>query len=144
LVSAPILRKSEVEESKIYVKQMVHDEGKQCVTSMRVVRRMIIGGKQMSLMAVSPKTGRMHQIRVHAAHVGHPIVGDKIYGGNEEMYLRFIEDGMDEKMLSKLILHRHALHASRMHIMVHGELRQWKIDLAPDIGNLISKEAGIQ
>ena len=44
-------------------------------------------------MRAIPQTGRMHQIRVHLAHIGHPVVGDKIYGPNEENYLTFIETG---------------------------------------------------
>jgi 23S rRNA pseudouridine1911/1915/1917 synthase len=38
------------------------------------------GGK-FSLVKLSPKTGRTHQLRVHLSHVGHPIIGDTMYGG---------------------------------------------------------------
>lgn len=139
-VDAPIIRRGEVEESRIYVMQMVHEEGKRCVTSMLVERRIEIEGRKISLLKVSPKTGRMHQIRVHTAFLGHPIVGDKIYGGNEENYLRFIETGMDDEMLGELMIARHALHASSMSVELGGEIYEWKIDLARDLYDFLNKK----
>ncbi len=133
VIDAPVLRKGDVEESDIYVRQMVHEEGRRCVTMMRVVRRMIIDGRKMSLLKVSPQTGRMHQIRVHTAHVGHAIVGDKIYGRGDELYLKFIEDGMSDVMLRELVLRRHALHASSMKLELLGEVHRWGLDLANDL-----------
>jgi len=140
VVDAPILRRGEVVESRIYVKQMVHEAGKRCVTSMRVEERVEISGRKMSLLKVSPQTGRMHQIRVHAAHVGHPIVGDKIYGGNDEVYLRFIETGMDQEMKNELMLPRHALHASKMSVVLGGEMHHWRIDIADDLDGFLIKK----
>jgi 23S rRNA (cytosine1962-C5)-methyltransferase len=35
-----------------------------------------------TLLALAPRTGRMHQLRVHLAAIGHPIVGDRLYGGS--------------------------------------------------------------
>lgn len=137
VVDAPILRKGEVEESRIYVKQMVHELGKRSETRMCVVNRLVCGGKKMSLLKMRPKTGRMHQIRVHAAYLGHSIVGDKIYGGDEEIYLRFIEGGMDEGMLSGLVLPRHALHASSMSVMLDGGEYDWCVGLPKDMKSVI-------
>jgi 23S rRNA pseudouridine1911/1915/1917 synthase len=46
-------------------------------------------GKSFSYMALFPKTGRTHQLRVHMKYLNHPIVGDSLYGGSREMALGF-------------------------------------------------------
>lgn len=143
LVDAPILRQGEVMESSIYVKQMVHDGGRASVTRMRVVERVEVEGRRLSLLRVEPETGRMHQIRVHASHVGHAIVGDKIYGADEALYLRFIERGvLDDGMMEELLLPRHALHASGMGLVLGGVRCDWRIELAEDLRGLLDR--GIQ
>jgi len=56
----------------------VSREGKQASTRYKLIRHV---GDKYSLLEVEPKTGRTHQIRVHMAHIGHPIISDKLYGG---------------------------------------------------------------
>ena len=69
-----------------------------------------------TLVRVSPHTGRKHQIRVHALWLGHRIVGDKIYGHDESLYLEFINDGWTPRLREKLAHPRHALHAFFLHL----------------------------
>ena len=54
------------------------------------------------------ETGRM-QIRVHLTHLGHPILGDKIYGPSEHCYLEYIQHGWSRELEEQLVLPRHAL-----------------------------------
>jgi RluA family pseudouridine synthase len=56
-----------------------HVRGKESITNFKVVKRF----NDYSLLFVFPKTGRNHQIRVHLYHIGHPVVGDPIYGASE-------------------------------------------------------------
>ena len=116
---APIIRQGEIETSKIYLKQTIDPRGAKAVTRLRVVKRFqkpTANGESFSLVKAHPLTGRTHQIRVHLASLGHPIVGDKIYGPDETLYLRFIETGWTDELALRLLLERHALHASRLRI----------------------------
>ena len=60
-------------------------------------------------------TGRKHQIRVHAGHLGNPLVGDKIYGPDSRLFLHFIDHGWDSYLAEHLRHPRQALHAMKMH-----------------------------
>lgn len=114
-IDAPILRKGEVKDSPIWVKQIVHPDGKEARTRFTVERRFeksTTNGSHFSLLRCFPETGRMHQIRVHSQHAGHSIVGDKIYGPDEGCYLKFIETGWTPELEETLLLNRQALHAS--------------------------------
>ncbi len=71
-------------------------------------------GLQASLVEARPKTGRQHQIRVHLMHAGFPIIGDKLYLGDEETFIAVIRDELDRDTVSGIVGHwRQALHAQR-------------------------------
>lgn len=131
-VDAPLLRQGERTPSAIWLKQAIHPEGLPAVTQFRVEERFVrpsaTGGK-FALVRALPVTGRTHQIRVHLAHLGHPLVGDKIYGPNEKLYLRFIETGWTDELAAQLLVPRHALHSARLTI---DEL-DWQSPLPADL-----------
>jgi 23S rRNA pseudouridine1911/1915/1917 synthase len=118
-VDAPLLRQGERLPTRIYLKRMVHAEGAPARSRFEVLQRFqraTTAGERFSLVRAIPITGRTHQLRVHLAHSGHPIVGDKIYGPDEGCYLEFIETGWTPSLESRLLLQRHALHASGLRI----------------------------
>lgn len=88
------------------------------------------GEEKFALIRAIPRTGRTHQIRVHLSAIGHPIVGDKIYGPDEQLYLRFIDAGWTPELEQRLLLPRHALHSAKL--AIEGE-REWTSSLPPDL-----------
>lgn len=70
-INAPIARKP-----GSVIERMVSPDGDSAITEFSVIERR----NNMSLVRVRPMTGRTHQIRVHMAHMGHPIIGDFLYG----------------------------------------------------------------
>jgi 23S rRNA pseudouridine1911/1915/1917 synthase len=138
LIDAPLDRQSKYQNSAIWLKQTIHVAGAPAQTEFfveRRFRRSTSAGNRFSVIRAIPRTGRTHQIRVHLASIGHSIVGDKIYGPDEQLYLRFIETGWTRELSQKLLLPRHALHSAKLAIEAH---REWTSALPPDLAEFSS------
>ena len=133
-LNAPILRKGEVTESPIWVKQMVHEDGSPCQTIFRTLRCVEHerAGK-LALVEARPITGRMHQIRVHLSHLGLPILGDKIYGLDEQCYLDFIDTSWTPDLERRIFSSRQALHSHRLEIETPSFSRTWDCPLPAEM-----------
>lgn len=121
--------------SQVIVKQGVVAEGKPSLTEWK--RLASVDG--YSLLEVRPKTGRMHQIRVHLQWLGHPIAGDKLYGPDETLYIEFTEHDWTARHASVLPARRQLLSAVRLTtprydwaIPIPGDIvgfQDWGVDL---------------
>lgn len=122
-IDAPLGRD---DASVVAIKDTVRADGAAARTVARVVRRFTRDGAPFTWLDATPFTGRKHQIRIHLAHAGHPIVGDKIYGGDEMRYLRFIADALTPGDRAALRLPHHALHARGLSF--EWRARAWTFD----------------
>jgi len=91
--------------------------GREAITIYEVIKSGSIDGNQVSMLSIRILTGRTHQIRVHMAHKGNPILGDSLYGGNQ-----------------KLEVPRQMLHAWKISIPhpQTGEMMSFEAPLPPD------------
>ncbi len=95
------------------------DEGRSAVTEFEIVAR----GPAHALLRARPRTGRLHQIRVHARHAGFPIVGDKLYGLSEEFFLKLASGAeYTDEDRARLLHPRQGLHAHKITLRHPGTL----------------------
>lgn len=73
--------------------------------------RVVSSADGFSLLEAFPVTGRMHQIRVHLWYAGFPIVGDKLYGEDETVYLDYVKSGPTGSVIERAGFSRCALHS---------------------------------
>lgn len=118
IIEKPIAR------SASYKKQII--AGKKTKT---VIRSAVTGYKvirefgECSLLEVSPKTGRMHQIRIHLFSIGNPVLGDKIY---------------KKKNLKKMIMaKRQMLHAKHIRFSLFGKEYDFTVEIPADFGEVL-------
>ena len=110
----------------------VTDRGKTAITHYRIVRKYPI----CTDLKLRLETGRTHQIRVHMAHLGHPIIGDPVYGGRKR-FPKNVSATLREKVAA---FPRQALHAVRLELLhpLKNENLAWSAPLAADIEELLA------
>jgi 23S rRNA pseudouridine1911/1915/1917 synthase len=110
----------------------VRDDGRPARTDYRLAERF----SRHTLLRLRLATGRTHQIRVHMRHIGHPLVGDPVYGGRA-----VVPAGLDpEAMTLWRGFHRQALHAWRLELEHpgSGETCAWESPLPADMEALLT------
>ncbi|MCH8474403.1 MAG: RluA family pseudouridine synthase [Opitutales bacterium] len=126
-------------DSEVYIKQSVRESrsAQKALTHFHPIWQ----GELYSLVFCFPQTGRKHQIRAHASWAGYPICGDKIYGPDDQWYLRFIETGWTPEMEEALRLPRQALHATFLAFEdAEGETVRFTAPLPGDMRELLRAE----
>jgi 23S rRNA pseudouridine1911/1915/1917 synthase len=113
------------------VRMAVREDGREAITHYRVIERF----RAHSYLRVELQTGRTHQIRVHLAHLKHPLIGDSKYGGR-----LLLPRGATERLVEALrAFRRQALHAARLRL-THpgtGQEMEWSAPLPADMRSLL-------
>ena len=119
-------------DSKDRIKQAVRANGKDAVTHYRVINRYA----NHTHVKANLETGRTHQIRVHLSFIGHPLVGDPLYGGR----LRFPKKASEEIKEALKAFQRQALHSKKLTLKhpTTGDEMSWKIELPEDMSMLLN------
>ncbi|MYH70927.1 MAG: 23S rRNA pseudouridine(1911/1915/1917) synthase RluD [Gammaproteobacteria bacterium] len=127
-VSAPIGR-----HPTLRTRMAVTEKGKPATTHYRVLRKY----PACTDTRVRLETGRTHQIRVHMAHLGHPVIGDPVYGGRKR-YAKNVSAALREALAA---FPRQALHALRLELRhpVTGESLELEAPLAADMAELLDR-----
>ena len=105
---------------------LAEDKGKQAVTHFRMIEPL----KKAALVECRLETGRTHQVRVHMAHIGHPLIGDSVYNNRQKTFIF----GPNQSYFS-----RQALHAASLGFIhpVTGEKLAFESNLPEDIQELL-------
>lgn len=114
------------------LRMAIRSDGREAVTHYRLAERFAAH----TLLRVQLETGRTHQIRVHLAHLGYPLVGDPLYGGRRQLTA-----GASEAVRAALAgFRRQALHAARLELThpATGEAMSFEAPLPEDFAHLLA------
>lgn len=111
------------EASPVAIRDWVRADGAAARTRYRVEHRFERDGERFARVRLWLETGRKHQLRIHLAHAGHPLVGDKLYGPDPSLYLAFVERRLTAEQRARLRLPVQALHAGRLYLPWEGRER---------------------
>ena len=127
-LSAPLRLSTPADATRLPTVRVLVDPvaGQSAETSVQVMQRT----DRYALVRCTLVTGRQHQIRVHLAHAGFPIVGDKLYAHGEDAFIEYCAEGLIPELAELFVLPRHALHA-------------WRLELPHPDGGRITAEAAL-
>lgn len=112
-------------ESAIRIKKWVVPGGLHALTEFSVLER----GKEACLLEARPKTGRTNQIRIHAAHAGHELFGDKTYHPDENIFLEYFENGLTDHVIKRTGWRRLCLHARSLEFVHPENSREVRVEV---------------
>ena len=117
-----------------------HPGGREAVTHYYVMRRLETGFGKFALVDVKIDTGRTHQIRVHMKSLGHPVVGDTLYGAPRIILQSPAKRGKSADAPPELSLNRNFLHAAELelHHPRTGEKISRKSELPPELQKFLT------
>ncbi len=127
-------------------KKWVEPDGLASLTKFSVLSR----AQHHSLLLAQPLTGRTHQIRVHAAYAGFPLVGEKKYHPDETVYLEYMDHGLTDRVLKESECKRLCLHAtvlgflhpsSEKVMMIHCPMPEDMSSVVSSLGAALANEA---
>ena len=113
------------------------DRGREAVTHWRAVATFGRGKEKIaSLLECTLETGRTHQVRVHLSAIGHPLIGDSLYGPGFKSKLRKLPEPLRGKLAT---LARQALHAAHLAFVhpVRGTLLKFNSALPPELSEIV-------
>lgn len=116
IIDTPIARsKTDFRKKEVVVQHrgensgvaMHRGEERDAVTRYKVLKKLEVFGEKLTLVTFFPQTGRMHQLRTHSKSIGHPIVGDHLYGGTnvakEKFEKKFFKNGAKQLPVRQLL-----------------------------------------
>ncbi len=127
-------------DSSVFVKQRVVDRTRTSKRAESIFEPLGVS-RGFSFCVVSTKTGRKHQIRAHAQYMGYELVGEKLYGPDESIYLQFCEGGWQPDWLDLLGMSRQALHGRSLGFVRGGPV--FYADLAADLRTYLKDAMGL-
>jgi 23S rRNA pseudouridine1911/1915/1917 synthase len=136
------LARSAANRTKIAVVRANSASGRRAVTHYETLERFgsrpgRVGGPVASLLRLVLETGRTHQVRVHLAHIGHPLLGDPVYGAGHKASARKLNPQAQAALAA---LERQALHAAELEFLhpVSGRRLTFESPLPPDMAALVA------
>lgn len=117
----------EKEAGDVKVRQVVSPTGDPAVTEFAVLS----SSDAASLLLCRPKTGRLHQLRVHLSHLGHPILGDLLYGPDPSLYMKAVAGTITDADRFSSGAARQMLHAARLSFLHPSDLRSLTVSSPP-------------